>query len=124
VAVDELVQRALANDLVINITTTGRKTGAPRTLEIWFHRISGRYYITGWPGARGWYANLRKDPHLTVTFKQTTVASVEATARLVTGETERRRIIAAVFDLEVGVAHVDVESWVATSPVIEFVPVN
>ncbi len=38
---------ALAQDRIIDITTIGRKTGAPRRIEIWFHRVDGRYYITG-----------------------------------------------------------------------------
>jgi F420H(2)-dependent quinone reductase len=45
-------------DRVIDITTTGRKTGEPRRIEIWFHRLDGRYFITGAPGRpRDWYAN-------------------------------------------------------------------
>ena len=55
---DDAVRRALENDLVIDITTTGRKTGRPRRKEIWFHNIDGHLYITGTPGRRDWYANL------------------------------------------------------------------
>ena len=45
------IEQALDTDRVIDITTIGRKTGEPRRIEIWFHRIDGRYYITGTPGA-------------------------------------------------------------------------
>ncbi len=37
---------ALASDRVIDITTIGRKTGEPRRIEIWFHRLDGKYYIS------------------------------------------------------------------------------
>jgi deazaflavin-dependent oxidoreductase (nitroreductase family) len=116
------VQRALDHDLVIDITTTGGKTGEPRTLEIWFHRIEGRYFITGWPGVRGWYANLQRDPHLTVTFTRSGGVRLPATARLVTADAERRHIIGAVFEVEGGESRGNFESWVASSPVIEFIP--
>ena len=37
---------ALATDQVIDITTTGRQTGQPRRIEIWFHRVDGKYFIS------------------------------------------------------------------------------
>lgn len=48
------VAAALARDLTIDIVTTGRKSGRKRRTEIWFHRIEGRYFITGMPGRRDW----------------------------------------------------------------------
>ena len=53
------IQQALAQDRTIDITTTGRKTGEARRIEIWYHRVGGRYYITGSPrgpagGTRTW----------------------------------------------------------------------
>ena len=36
---------------LIDITTTGRRSGEPRRLEIVFHRIDGRFYISGSPVA-------------------------------------------------------------------------
>ncbi len=123
-AIAEQVQLALSRDLVVDITTTGRKSGQPRTLEIWFHRVDGRYYITGWPGARGWYANLLDNPRFTIHFTASASGAVDAVARPITDEIERRRIIGAVFDLEGGASRGDFESWVATSPVIEFTPVS
>ena len=80
---------ALANDLVIDITTTGAKTGEPRRLEIWFHRIGGKYYITGSPGTRSWYANLLEHPQFTIHFKETAQADLAAIARPVTDEEEK-----------------------------------
>jgi hypothetical protein len=42
-------EAALAQDQVIDNTTTGRTSGEQRRIEIWFHRLDGRYYITGTP---------------------------------------------------------------------------
>lgn len=66
---NEKIAQALAQDRVIDITTTGRKTGQPRRIEIWFHRWNGRYYITGLPGKRSWYANLLVYPEFTFHLK-------------------------------------------------------
>ena len=41
---DESVERALERDRTIDITTTGRQSGQPRRLEIWFHNLDGRIY--------------------------------------------------------------------------------
>ena len=50
---DDAVRQALERDTLIDITTTGRRTGMPRRTEIWFHYQDGRILITGSPGARG-----------------------------------------------------------------------
>ncbi|MEZ4616433.1 MAG: hypothetical protein R2867_13150 [Caldilineaceae bacterium] len=46
----QAIQQALITDQVIDITTIGRKSGEPRRIEIWFHNLDGRLYITGTPG--------------------------------------------------------------------------
>ena len=43
------VQQALTTGQVIDITTIGRKSGQLRRIEIWFHNLDGRLYITGTP---------------------------------------------------------------------------
>ena len=40
---DATTLAALGRDQVIDITTTGRKSGEQRRIEIWFHRVDGRY---------------------------------------------------------------------------------
>ena len=70
---DDAVRQALERDTLIDITTTGRRTGQPRRIEIWFHYQDGRILITGSPGARDWYANMAADPHFTWHFKQSLI---------------------------------------------------
>ena len=43
------IRQALATDRVIDITTTGRKSGTPHRIETWFYRADGRLFLTGSP---------------------------------------------------------------------------
>lgn len=86
------VDAALARDMTIDITTTGRHSGRPRTVEIWFLAVDDRIFITGTPGPRDWYANLLTDGSLTFHLKESMQASLEATARPVDDEATRRLV--------------------------------
>ena len=116
---DEDVRRALRHGQRIDITTTGRRTGDRRRIEIVFHNLDGRIYISGLPSRRkrSWLANLEVDPHLTIHLKGPRVtADLPATARVISDEAERRQIlsrIAAIWKRD------DVETMVAYSPLIE-----
>src|SRR5947209_13299321 len=46
---DERIRRALAEGRTIDIPTTGRASGQPRRIEMWFHNLDGTVYITGLP---------------------------------------------------------------------------
>lgn len=116
---DEAVRQALSNDTLIDITTTGRKTGGPRRLEIWFHYQDGRIAITGSPGPRGWYANMVADPRFTWHFKQSLERDIAAEARPITDEVERRALFERVRELEERMGHVDVDDWTKRSPMVE-----
>ncbi len=91
------IRQALAQDLVIDITTTGRRSGRPRRLEIWFHEVDGRWYITGLPGKRDWHANLLATPHFTFHLKESLQADLPARAIPVRDVAERRRVLGAIF---------------------------
>ena len=115
---------ALANDLVIDITTTGAKTGEPRRLEIWFHRIGGKYYITGRPGPRAWHANLIADPDFTVHLKETAQADLQASATVISDPAAKQTVFQAAIDEQTKLAeHItpeNISDWTADSPLIEF----
>jgi deazaflavin-dependent oxidoreductase (nitroreductase family) len=92
---DDAIRRLLSRGGLIDITTTGRRTGKPRRLEIVFHNIDGRIVITGTPRAdrtRAWLLNLAADPHITVHLKSTLDADLAGTARIITDAAERRGI--------------------------------
>ena len=116
---DDTIRRALQRRNIIDITTTGRQTGEPRRIEIVFHRIDGRMWISGIPSPRkrAWIANLEADPHLTVHLKgPVAVADLPATARVVVDETERRHVLDRVAQAW---RRTDVDRMVAESPLIE-----
>ena len=116
---DDTINAALSRGGTIDITTTGRRTGQPRRIEIVFHRIDGRMWISGMPSPRkrAWISNLEADPHLTVHLKgPLAVADLPATARVVTDETERRPILERVARAW---RRTDVDRMVVQSPLIE-----
>ena len=112
------VQAALAVDLTIDITTTGRRSGEPRRIEIWFLNVDGVIYITGTPGPRDWYANLLANPSLTFHLKESTLADLPATAAIVDDRDERTRVFhaaSAAWYLNQGDS---IESLVAEAPMV------
>src|SRR3954454_2342671 len=116
--VDERIQRALENDRTIDITTTGRNSGQPRRIEIWMYRYDGRTFLSGSPGTRDWYANLRVNPEFTFHLKGSAQADLTATARPIIDQAERREVIQGILDdLARGSGKVD--EWVARSPLVE-----
>jgi deazaflavin-dependent oxidoreductase (nitroreductase family) len=113
---DEIIA-ALETDRTIDITTRGRRSGRPRRLEIWFHNVDGRIFITGLPGRRDWYANLVADPELTFHLKESLKADLAATARPVTAVEEKREIFEIVLPR---IGHLDkIERWLTDSPLVE-----
>ena len=132
--VADAVARALAigpdsstAERTIDITTVGARSGTPRRIEVWFHRVDGRWYLTGVPGPRNWYANVRANPRFIVHLKHGVTADLPATAAPV-DEPTRRRVITAVLDLQNRpdvAARVsqrqDFDVWFARSPLVEIV---
>lgn len=114
---DPSIKTALESDRLIDITTTGRKTGEPRRLEMWFHNLEGRVYITGMPGRRGWYANLLATPQFTFHLKDSAQADLDAVARPITDESERRSVLAVLLE-RLGHAG-QIERWMVDSPLVE-----
>jgi len=117
---DDTIRQALKQGHTIDMTTTGRRTGAPRRIEIVFHNIDDRIVISGTPvkgRTRAWLHNLEADPRITLHFKGPFAhADVEGTARVVTDPDERRQLLA-------GVARnwnrTDLDFMVEASPLIE-----
>lgn len=117
----EIGPASTRDDRLVDITTYGAKTGEPRRIEIVFHRFADRWYLTGTPGPRGWYANLRKNPRLVFHLKYGVVADVPATARPITGDEERRRVLTAIV-ADIAAARgseLDLDDWLARSPLVE-----
>ena len=120
---EDQIKQALANGLTCDITTTGRTSGQPRRIEIWYLVIEGRTYITGTPGPRDWYANLLADPHMVFHVKEGAQADLPARATPITDPAERRHVLGAVMRSNswFRAQNYDLDSWVAASPLVEVV---
>lgn len=114
---DPKVREALERDRTVDITTVGRRSGVPRRIEIWFHNLNGKIYLTGTPGPRDWYANLRANPRFTFHLKRTVQAALPARARPVEEEEERREVLGRILGTLGGGR--DLEAWVRDSPLVE-----
>src|SRR6478609_2770366 len=89
---DENTFNALHHSQVIDLTTTGRRTGHPRTIEIFLHDKDGLLFISGMPRAdrtRDWIHNITADPQVVVHLKQHMAVDIPATARVVTAAAQR-----------------------------------
>ncbi len=105
---------------LVDITTTGRRTGEPRRIEIALHVIRGRRFISGTPAPRrrSWLANLEAEPRFTLHVREHSGADLPARARIVDDEAERREVlreVARAWNRD------DLEEMVRHSPLIEVV---
>ena len=95
---DKDIRSALHRSQVIDLTTTGRRTGQPRRIEIFLHDEDGLLFITGMPRGdrvRDWIRNIEADPRVVVHLKKGIEADLPARARVVTDPDERRPMIEA-----------------------------
>ena len=69
------------------LTTTGRGSGQPREIEIWFTRHEGRYYVIAeHRDQANWVQNLRANPQVNI---RVAGSSMEATARAMDAKVDR-----------------------------------
>ena len=117
---------ALSVDMVVDITTVGRKTGRPRRIEIWAHLLDGAIILAASPGRRSWYANMVANPGCVTLHLKNLPSAPDAPvrARPILDESERRdvfsRLLAqSAFRRGQGL---DVESWTRASKLVELIP--
>ncbi len=67
-------------------TTTGRVTGNPHEIEIWFGLNNATLYLMSGDGKSDWVKNLKKNPAVTVRIAQQTFNAI---ARIVETEAEQ-----------------------------------
>src|ERR1700679_784897 len=96
------VRRALAisrsatiEDRTIDITTTGRRSGEPRRIEIGFYRCGDDIYLSGIPGptTRTCLTNLAAQPPVTFHLTHGVVADLPAPPAVIVNPVERRRVL-------------------------------
>ena len=122
---DEIL-RSLLTERTVDIVTTGRHSGQPRTTEIWTTPLFGRLFICGTPNAskegvtrqpRDWLANLVAQPILVLRLKRGTSVELSARATPVKDSAERRRILSEP-STEYYRNAVDLDTAVAHSPIV------
>ena len=119
---DEKIRDALSVDMTVDITTKGRRTGKPRRIEIWSHYFDGMVILAGAPGRRSWYVNLVANAEFTFHLKERTQVDLDATARPITEEAERRAVLTKLKEVSAyrqGQPMEVVEDWVRGSCLVE-----
>jgi deazaflavin-dependent oxidoreductase (nitroreductase family) len=91
------------------LTTTGRVTGHPHRIEIWF-AIDGDtvYMLSGGGNRSDWVKNLRKEPTVTVEIGD---RRLEGQARVVTSASEDERARALLYDKYAPGYRGDLANW-------------
>lgn len=115
-------------DYTIDITTTGRRSGEPRRIEIAFYRVGDDIYLSGipTPRTRNWLANVAANPQFTFHLKHHVKADLPAKATVIEEPAERRRVLAVIVE-EVKRRHDPdspwpepvLEEWLAHSPLTQ-----
>jgi deazaflavin-dependent oxidoreductase (nitroreductase family) len=120
---DPSLAQALHRSQVVDLTTTGRRTGQARRVEIFLHELDGRLFISGMPSPhkRDWLLNVEADPHVTLHLKRDVVADVPVIARVIEDPAERRPMIEAAARRW---GRRDVELMMVQSPLMELTPVD
>ena len=110
----ETARAALDRQQTVEITTIGRRSGQPRRIETWRYRAGGRYWLTGSPGSRDWYANVTTHPEFTLHLNN---LDLRVRGRAVTDPEERARVLGEIVP---GLSWADsLESWLEGSPLVE-----
>lgn len=82
----------LADEDVAYLTTTGRVSGRPHTIEIWFGLENGvLYLLSGGGDGADWVKNIRKHPSVRIRVGTRTVAAKARILRAGTNEDGRAR---------------------------------
>jgi len=123
-----LTRDSSTRERTIDITTMGARSGQPRRIEIWFHRVDGRFYLSTTPARRNWYANLVANPRLTFHLKNGVRADLAATAVPITDPALRRPIFEYIVS-DLNQPHnpgavpqpQHVDDWMEGSPLVEIV---
>jgi deazaflavin-dependent oxidoreductase (nitroreductase family) len=104
----------------IDITTTGRRTGQARRIELNAHWIDERLWLSGLASRRkrAWIVNLEADPRMMFHLKGRLRADLAGIGRVVTDAAERAAVIPAV---AAAWGRRDVAEMVEWAPLVEVI---
>jgi deazaflavin-dependent oxidoreductase (nitroreductase family) len=100
-AVEERFRGYRPGPFYLYLTTTGRVTGLPREIEIWFAEHSGRFYLVAEEESANWVRNIQSEPQVKFRIDD---GQLNASARLVPNDREPQLVAAvrALFDAKYG----------------------
>jgi deazaflavin-dependent oxidoreductase (nitroreductase family) len=82
----------------VYLTTTGRRTGRPHTIEIWYAVHDGRVYLmAGGRDRADWVRNLKREPHVQLRAGDTTYHAVARVVEDLAEDALVRRLLAAKY---------------------------
>lgn len=102
--------RALAGEDFCYLTTTGRVTGRPHEIEIWFALVPERralYMLSGGGDRSDWVKNLRRNPEVTVRVADGRFAGLAREARDAEEDELARRLLVEKYESSPG----RLETW-------------
>ena len=87
--------------MYLYLTTTGRVTGQPRQIEIWFTEHCGRFYLVAERESASWVRNIQSRPEVKV---RVGYAEFNAIGRVVHNDREPQltATVKALFDAKYG----------------------
>ena len=97
---NDRIRLALDSDRLVDITTTGRKTGKQHRIEVALRHLDGQIYLSNSPGPRDWAANLLAKPEFTYHLKQSAQIDVAARATPITDVDEKRKLLTDILAKE------------------------
>ena len=108
-----IVDPVLASEEYCYLTTRGRRTGIPRTIEIWFG-LNGDtvYMLSGGRDRSNWVRNLQHDPSVTIRISTATYAG---RARVVNAGTEEDALARRLLLVKYTPGEGDLSKWGKTA---------
>ena len=97
---NDRIRLALDSDRLVDITTTGRKTGGQHRIEVGLRHLDGQIYLSNSPGKRDWAANLLAKPEFTYHLKQSTQIDLAVRATPITDAHQRRELLTKILTKE------------------------
>lgn len=119
---DDAARNAIENDRLVDITTTGRKTGRAHRKEVRLRHVDGQLYLSNNPGTRDWAANLLANPEFTYHLKESAQVDLRVRATPVRDPGEKRALLAAILEKEDALGQLDARvagSWLFRVDVLD-----
>lgn len=109
--------RAVSDEVHLYLTTTGRRTGHPHTVELWFAISENRVFLSHEGRYTDWMKNIQHDASVEFTIGS---LKFRGQAAFVVHAEDRDRGKAALYRKYYGVASVEViNDWFSESTIVE-----